>query len=142
FRQPADQRAAVRADLQVRDDEVAVFTVANLRRQKAYPDLLQAASRALEREPRLRFFAVGQGPLRAELERLHAQLELGDRFRFLGYRDDVERLLAGADLVVMASVFEGFPLAVMEALAAGVPVVATRVGGVPEAITDGVEGIL
>jgi glycosyltransferase involved in cell wall biosynthesis len=142
FRQPESQRLAVRDELSIGPAEVAVFTVANLRRQKAYPDLLRAAARALEQQPQLRFFAVGQGPLREELEQLHAELGLGDRFRFLGYRDDVARLLAGADLVAMASTFEGFPLAVMESLAAGVPVVATRVGGVPDAVTDGVEGCL
>jgi glycosyltransferase involved in cell wall biosynthesis len=142
FRQPESQRGDVREELAIGADEVAVFTVANLRRQKAYPDLLRAAVRALDRQPRLRFFAVGQGPLREELEQLHGRLGLGDRFRFLGYRDDVARLLAGADLVVMASTFEGFPLAVMESLAAGVPVVATRVGGVPDAVSDGVEGLL
>ena len=142
FKASAADRAAVREELSIGDRDVAVFTVANLRRQKAYPDLMRAAKAALERQPNLRFFAIGQGPLREELERLHAQLGLGERFRFLGYRDDVARLLAGADFVVMASAFEGFPLAVMEALAAGLPVVATRVGGVPDAVTDGVEGIL
>src|SRR5690606_16750978 len=83
-----------------------------------------------------------QGPLQDELEALHITLGLGDRFRFLGYRDGVPRLLAAADVSVMSSVFEGFPLAVLEALAAGAPVVATRVGGVPDAVTDGIEGLL
>ena len=77
-----------------------------------------------------------------ELRRLHAALGLGDRFRFLGYREDAVHLLAGCDLFVLASRHEGGPLAVLEALAMGLPVVATSVGVVPDVVTDGVEGIL
>ena len=90
----------------------------------------------------IRFAAAGHGPLAVEVRAEHARLGLGDRFALLGHRDDAIRLLAGADLFVLASGHEGLPVAVMEALALGVPVVATRVGGLPEVVTDGVDGLL
>jgi glycosyltransferase involved in cell wall biosynthesis len=135
-------RQATRAALGFDADDVVCLTVANLRREKGYDDLLDAARIVLDRCPRARFLAAGQGPLEAELAARHAELRLGDRFRFLGYRTDVPTLLAAADLFVLASHHEGLPVALMEALASGLPVVATAVGGVPEAVHDGVEGVL
>src|SRR5262249_43208986 len=77
-----------------------------------------------------------------EIERQHDTLGLGDRFALLGYRDDAVRLIAAADLFVLASRHEGLPVSVMEALTLGVPVVASNVGGVPEAVDDGENGML
>jgi glycosyltransferase involved in cell wall biosynthesis len=128
------QRDEVRAELGIGPDEIVVGTIANYRALKAYPDLLAAAVEATGRHPGLRFVAVGQGPLEAEVHRLHAELGLGDRFLLLGYRADAVRMLAGCDVFVLASLVEGLPVALMEALALGLPVVATRVGGIPEAV--------
>ena len=86
--------------------------------------------------------AVGQGQLEAEVQALHRELGLGDRCRLLGYRTDVKDLMAAADLFVLASAFEGLPVSIMEAMASGLPVVATAVGGVPEAVVDGETGLL
>ncbi|MFM8305451.1 MAG: glycosyltransferase, partial [Actinomycetota bacterium] len=135
-------RDAVRSELGVGPDEVLAVTVANLRANKRYPDLLAAARRVLDAGAPVRFVAAGQGPLEDEIRREHTRLDLGDRFRLLGYRDDAPRVIAAADLFVLASSHEGLPVAVMEALALGVPVVATAVGGLFEAITDGVDGLL
>lgn len=135
-------RARVRAELGIALDEVAVVTVSNLRRQKDYPTLLAAARRVLDDGLPVRFFAVGQGPLASELQHLSDSLQLGDRFVFLGYRDDVPRVLAAGDIFALASRYEGFPIALVEALVSGLPVVATAVGGVPDAIRDGVDGLL
>jgi glycosyltransferase involved in cell wall biosynthesis len=132
----------VRAELGVADDEALVVTVANLRANKGYPYLLAAARTALDAGCRVRFVAAGQGPLEAELRALHARLELVDGFRLLGYVPDAARLTAGADLFVLASVHEGLPVAVMEALALGVPVVATDVGGLHELVEADVSGLL
>jgi glycosyltransferase involved in cell wall biosynthesis len=74
----------------------------------------------------------------AEYERVG----LGQRFRLLGYRPDAVRILAGCDVFILASHYEGFPVALMEALALGRPVVVTAVGGIPDAVTDGREGFL
>lgn len=135
-------RTAVRAELGVGTDETLALTVANYRANKRYPDLLAAARMVIDADPAVRFAAAGHGPLEAEIRSEHARLGLGDRFRLLGYRDDALRLLAGADLFVLASGHEGLPVAVMEAFALGVPVVATAVGGLTEVVTDGVDGLL
>jgi glycosyltransferase involved in cell wall biosynthesis len=116
--------------------------VANLRVQKAYPDLLEAAREVIERRPDVRFVAVGQGPLEAEIRAMHARLGLGDRLLLLGHRPDAVRVMGACDVFVLASHWEGLGVAVMEALALGLPVVATAVGGVPEVVEHGREGLL
>jgi glycosyltransferase involved in cell wall biosynthesis len=136
------RRAEVRRSLGLGDDQIVALTVANLRPEKAYPVLFQAARAAAGRDARLVFLCVGQGPLADELAALRSELGLGDTVRLLGYRTDVPDLMAAADLFVLSSDHEGYPIALMEALAAGLPVVATRVGGVPEAVQDGQEGLL
>ena len=135
-------RARVRRELQLGPQDVVAITVANFRPEKAYPDLLEAAALALRQAPELRLLIVGQGPQRELIERLHADLGLGDGCRILGYRPDVLSLLAACDFLVISSHFEGFPIALMEAMAVGLPVVATSVGGVPDAVHHGVEGLL
>jgi len=142
FRAARAHRSAVRERLGIDPSEVLVGTVANFRSQKAYPDLLRAARRVVDREPGVRFVAVGQGPQEAEVRALHAELGLGDRFLLLGYRDDVPEILAAGDVFVLASRYEGLPVAVMEALAAGLPVVATDVAGIRQVVRPGVEGLL
>lgn len=142
FEVDAGQRAAVREELGVGGDDILVGTVANLRPSKAYPVLLRAARRALDRDQRVRFVAAGVGPMAGVLEKLHGDLCLGDRFSFLGFRDDVGHLLGAMDIFVLASNGEALGIAILEAMAAGLPVVATRAGGVPEIVTDGVQGLL
>lgn len=135
-------RDDVRAELGIGDGEVLAVTVANLRAHKRYPDLLAAARIVVDAGAPVQFVAVGHGPLEAEIRAEHRRLGLGDRFRMLGFRDDALRLIAGADVFVLASSHEGLPVSVMEALSLGVPVVATAAGGVGEAVTDGVDGLL
>jgi glycosyltransferase involved in cell wall biosynthesis len=136
------ERVAVRQELGVQPDEVLAVTVANLRATKNYPRLLAAAKQVVECDPSVRFVAAGQGPLEHEIRAEHAALALGDAFRLLGYRADATRLVAAADVFVLASDHEGLPVSVMEALALGVPVLATDVGGLREAVTDGCDGLL
>jgi glycosyltransferase involved in cell wall biosynthesis len=135
-------RASMRRELGVADDDVLIGTVANYRVQKGYPDLLEAARSVLDAVPTTRFVAVGQGPLEAEIEAEHRRLALGPRFALLGYREDPERVLAACDVFVLASHYEGYPVALMEALCLGLPVVATAVGGVPDAVHPGQQGLL
>ena len=138
------QRSHVRAALGIVDDEIVAITVANYRADKDYPTLLNAAAAVIAHEggSPARFLTVGQGPLEADVRALHGRLGLGDRVQLLGYRDDVPDLLAAADLFVLSSTVEGYPVALMEALAIGLPVVATAVGGVKVAVRDGRDGIL
>jgi glycosyltransferase involved in cell wall biosynthesis len=102
--------------------------------------LIAAAPHVLERHPDVGFMVVGDGELRAELEELAKPL--GDRFQFLGARDDVPGLLPSFNVFAFPSRFEGLCLAVIEAQAAGVPVVATPVGGIRETVIDGETGWL
>src|SRR3954447_2458303 len=136
------ERDEARAELGVGHDWLLVATVANLRTQKDYPTMLTAARRLADTGEPVRFVSVGQGPLAGQLEAERDRLGLGERFRFLGYREDPVRVLVAADVFCLSSRFEGLPISMLEAMAAGLPVVATRVGGVPTVITDGREGRL
>ncbi len=141
-RAEAVHRDAVRVELGIGPGEIVAGTIANFRRQKDYPNLLRAAALLAERDVPVRIVAVGQGPLETEMRELHASLGLGDRVLLLGHREDAVRVLAACDLFTLASDNEGLPVALMEALALGLPVAMTNVGGVPGAVTDGVEGRL
>jgi glycosyltransferase involved in cell wall biosynthesis len=119
-----------------------VGAVGTLRAQKAYDVLVRAAALIRPRHPDVRVVIVGGGPEREPIERLIAELDLGGIVIMLGQRLDVPNVLAQLDVAVCSSSFEGSPLSVMEYMEAGLPIVATRVGGVPELIDDGVHGLL
>jgi glycosyltransferase involved in cell wall biosynthesis len=119
-----------------------VGAVGCLAARKDYPNLLAALALLESRGRRFRAVVVGEGKERPALERQVAQLGLGERVRFLGERSDVERLLPGMDVFVLASREEGIPNALLEAMAAARPAVATAVGGTPEVIEDGATGWL
>ena len=136
------QRESARRSLGVGPDEVLIGTVANLRGTKGYPDLLAAARAVVDEVDNVRFVALGQGPMQRELHDRAEELLLADRFRFLGYRPDAVQIMSGFDIFCLASHHEGLPIALMEALVLGLPVVATNVGGIAEIVTDGREAIL
>jgi glycosyltransferase involved in cell wall biosynthesis len=135
-------RAKVRAELGVPPEEVLVVTVANLRSEKGYDVLLDAAWRLAQRGVPVRFAAAGRGSQAEELAERHRQLGLGDRFTFLGHRNDALDLEVAADVFVLPSHQEGLPVALMEAASVGTAIVATAVGGVPQVVTDGVNGLV
>lgn len=128
---------ALRAEIAGSADRPLVLTAARLDRQKGHRFLLEAAVRI----PEATFALAGDGPDRAELEALARELGVADRVAFLGRRHDVPRLLASCDLFVLPSLWEGLPLSVLEAMAAGVPVVATSIGGTDEVVRDGETGV-
>jgi glycosyltransferase involved in cell wall biosynthesis len=119
-----------------------IVTVANLRREKAHEVLLHAAARLAPRYRALRYLVVGDGPRREELTTLTTSLGLDAQVTFVGHREDVPAILAQADLFVLPSRSEAFPNGAMEAMAAGLPVIASRVGGLLDLIEDGRTGIL
>jgi L-malate glycosyltransferase len=119
-----------------------VVTVANLRRGKGLETLLGAAALVLRHHADARFKLVGDGALRASLEAQAAALGISGSVDFLGSQDDIGRILQGCDLFACPSHMEAFPNVVMEAMAAGLPVVASDVGGIPELIADGRSGVL
>jgi glycosyltransferase involved in cell wall biosynthesis len=131
----------LRGDLGL-DGRRVVGTVGLLRRQKAHDVLVAAAERVLREEPDVLFVVVGDGEQRAGLEQLIADRGLEDRFRLLGYRDDVPGLIAGFDVFALSSDFEGMCFAVAEAMAMEKPVVATAVGGVRQSVVEGETGLL
>lgn len=137
-----DTRAEVRRELGIDPDELFVLAVANLRVEKGYDVLLGAAQIVDRHDRRIRFAAVGRGPLAEELEGQKQSLGLDRRFTFLGQRDDVLRLLTAADVFVLPSYHEGMPVALMEAMSVGAPIVATAVGGVPQVLTDEANALL
>ncbi|WP_188192434.1 glycosyltransferase [Nonomuraea sp. SYSU D8015] len=138
----AERSDTVRREFGVPDGAVLVVCVANFRPQKNHRLLIHAAQEVLKTRPDAVFLLAGDGPLREQVARDVEQRRLGDRVRVLGPVPQAKRLVAAADLVVLSSHYEGLPVVVMEALAAGVPVVSTRVGGVPELISSGQNGIL
>lgn len=135
-------RGQLRAELGVGADTPLVGIVARLVPIKAHEVFLEAAATLARQVPDSRFLVIGDGERRSELEGLARGLGLGDRVRFLGWRRDLERIYADLDLVVLTSRNEGSPVSLIEAMAAGRSVVATRVGGVPDLVEDGVTGCL
>jgi len=137
-----DIRRQVRTELDLPDTDTLVLTVANFRPEKGYDVLLDAARLLLDRGVPIRVVAVGGGPIEEEVRARHRALHLGHHVQLLGQRDDVLRLMAGSDAFVLASHQEGLPVSLMEATSMGMPIVATSVGGVPQVVTDGVEGLI
>ena len=119
-----------------------IVTVARLVWFKGLDPLIAAAPDLVARHPLARIVIVGAGPLREALGAQSLRLGLGEHVVFAGERGDVPALLAAADIFVLPSVSEGMPISILEAMAAGRPVVATRVGGVPDLVADGTTGLL
>ena len=129
---------------QARPGGVTVTCVAMLRPPKGHAVLLAAAARTLEEHPGTRLVLVGDGPLRAALERQATGLGIGDRVVFVGAVDHsrVEEILVASDIFVLPSLCEPLGIAVIEAMALGLPVIATRAGGIPDLIDDRGTGLL
>jgi glycosyltransferase involved in cell wall biosynthesis len=130
----------VRAELGCEPGTPLAGMLACLKPQKAPVDFVRVASRVVERVPNARFFIAGDGVLRPEVEAEIARCGLEGRFFLLGWRRDVRALLAASDVMVLTSLHEGLPRALIQALAAGRPIVASRVDGVPEAVEEGRNG--
>jgi len=133
-------RDELRASVDVPPDAPLLTIIARLTEQKGHRILLDALVRPDLAHARL--LVVGDGPLRQALESQAANLGLSPRVRFVGARRDLGNILAATDVFVMPSFWEGLPLAMVLAMGAGVPVVATRVAGIPEVVQDGVTGLL
>jgi glycosyltransferase involved in cell wall biosynthesis len=136
-----EARARIRAALGVSDGPV-LLSVARLDEQKGHRYLLDAVSRLSARWPALVLLLAGEGPLEPILREQAARLGIERRVRFLGYRADIPELLHAADVVVLASLYEGLPLVAIETLAAERPLVATAVDGTPEVVIDAETGLL
>ncbi|PIP97761.1 MAG: hypothetical protein COW75_04030 [Rhodobacterales bacterium CG18_big_fil_WC_8_21_14_2_50_71_9] len=140
---PDQAQAAVRrAALNVAPGETLILTVARLVWFKGLDVLIDALALIARRRPGAKLVIVGAGPLRAALEQRAQALGVGDRVTFTGERSDVPQLLAAADIFALTSVSEGMPISILEAMASGLAVAATEVGGVGELVRDGETGLL
>ena len=135
-------RDAARAALQISPGAFVIGTIGRLHEQKGHRYLLDAAAAVLRRRTDALFLIAGYGPLRATLEAQASELGIASSVRFLGYRADPAAILAALDLFVLPSLWEGMSNALLEAMAAGLPIVATSVDAAPEQIVHGESGML
>jgi glycosyltransferase involved in cell wall biosynthesis len=138
---PAGTRERLRRSLEL-GTEFAWLAVGRFETAKDYPNMLRAFARVRARRPDAVLLLVGRGSLQAETEALAGSLGLGGAVRFVGTREDVPEFMTAADGYVMSSAWEGMPMVLLEAAAAGLPIVATRVGGNQEVVVDGTTGFL
>lgn len=131
-------------ELKLPDDAILVGSLGNVRPAKTYDVLIRAADKLCRRDPHLYFVVAGdiKRNVMQPLEALLGELNLRERVRFLGFRQDTADYLAGLDVFVLSSSSEGFSIATIEAQATGLPVIATRSGGPEEIVEDGETGVL
>lgn len=138
----AADRQAARAELGLHPGECAAIAVGRFVPVKDHATLLRATAQVLERYPRFVLLLLGTGALEPDLRAQAEALGIAARVRFLGFRPDVSRWLGAADIFVNSSTTEGLPISLLEAMASGLPTVATRVGGIPAALGDPPAGAL
>jgi glycosyltransferase involved in cell wall biosynthesis len=139
---PTGSRAEIRRELALPADGPVVATVGRLTEQKGHAYLLRAWALVTAARPEARLVVVGDGPLRERLATLARALGVFDAVRFTGWRRDATEIVEAADAYAHPSLWEGFGLALLEAMAAGKPVVASRVSTIPEIVVDGETGWL
>lgn len=140
--EPTQDRRAARGLMGVDDDTPVVLQVARLHPVKDHATALRAFERVVQEMTSPTLVLVGDGGERANIERLIRELDLGERVRLLGVREDVARLLPGADVFLLSSVSEGISVTLLEAMAAELPIAATAVGGNPEVVDHAMTGLL
>lgn len=138
------QKAELRHRLGLTDNSRVLLCVGRLSREKGQTDLINAFPKILDRagDMGLRMVLVGEGPERSRIEALCRNLKLANFVKLVGQQDDINPYYGIADIFMLPSLSEGCPNVLLEAMAAGVPVVATAVGGVPELVTNGREALL
>lgn len=141
-RAEATELAALRTELAIPPTHLVVGSVAVFRTQKRLVDWLLVAAQIIQQEPNVTFLLVGDGPEMPLVQAKVRELGLHERIRLPGLRADGRRCIGLMDIYLMTSQYEGLPIALLEAMTLGKPVVATAVGGIPEVITDGAEGWL
>lgn len=132
----------IREELNISSDTLLVGMIGRIRDHKDYPNFLKACKIVRERIPSVKFLIAGEGPLEKKVKNLAKELGIAKDIFFLGEWEDIPEVLAGLDIFVLSSSVEGSPAVIKEAMVMGKPVVSTSVGGIPEIIEDGVDGIL
>jgi glycosyltransferase involved in cell wall biosynthesis len=139
---PSKSAEEIRREINIGDDQPVVGSVGRLVPVKAYGLFLEAARLILSKRPDVLFVIVGDGPLRQELERTAHGLGISTSVIFTGFREDVLDVVNAFDIFLLSSAHEGIPMAVLEAMALGKPVVSTAVGGMVEIIENNASGLL
>lgn len=139
---PAEDRAAARTALGLSPTHRVIGTVARLSPEKDQATLVRAFARVAAGEPAARLVIAGEGRLRGDLESLARELGVVDRSLFLGERQDVAQVMGAMDVLCLPSLTEGTSLTLLEAMACGLPIVATAVGGTPEVVAEDESGLL
>ncbi len=142
FKPQQTVRADTRQELGIKDDQILIGAIGNLYPVKGHSYLLDAASLVCKRHPEAIFMIAGRGELESDLRAQAKNLGIENNLLFLGFRDDVHRLLQAMDIFAMSSLSEGLPVSILEAMASRTPIVATEVGGIPEVIVQGKTGYL
>ncbi|KPK75376.1 MAG: hypothetical protein AMJ89_04645 [candidate division Zixibacteria bacterium SM23_73] len=132
----------VRQMLGVGDDCTIIGSAGRLVPIKGYQVFLKAAQLIKQRESKVKFLIVGDGPEKSNLEKLSDELKISEDFLFPGYREDIQDIINVMDIFVLTSFHEGIPMVLLEAMGLEKPIVATKVGGIPEVITDQISGAL
>jgi glycosyltransferase involved in cell wall biosynthesis len=138
---PCD-REWFRNEFALEENSQACGVIAQFIERKGHRFLLAAIPEILLKLPRLRFILFGKGPLEKNLRTMCRDLGVGDKVIFAGFRDDLDRIMGCLDLLIHPALMEGLGVSLLQAAAAGVPIVGTRVGGIPEIVRDGVNGYL
>jgi glycosyltransferase involved in cell wall biosynthesis len=134
--------AQIKLELGLKSNHIVITTVAVLREPKGIQYMFKALPEILSQIPNLTYLVVGDGKYAASLRDIVAELRLNEHVIFAGHRTDIPDILALSNLFVLPSLDDALPTALIEALAAETPIVATRVGGIPEIIEDGINGLL
>lgn len=138
----AVDKSWVRSELGLETNAHVAAVVGTLKKQKGHQYLIEAAASIVRQCPNWHLLVIGDGELREELQAQSERLGLGKHIHFLGNRGDVPDLLAASDLFVLPSLWEGLPMALIEAMASGLPIVATEVSGTVQVMVSGETGIL
>jgi len=138
----ASHHIKIRDGLGVNKDDILLGALGRMVWQKGFEFLIKCIQDVLKAHGEIKVILVGDGLLRKDLENLCRQLKVEDKTIFAGFRSDIKEILSALDIVVIPSLLEGFPMLTLEAMAMAKPIVATRIDGITEQITDGVEGIL
>lgn len=140
---PRDRRDQIRRELGLSDhNNPVVGILANIRDMKGHRDVVHALPQILARRPNAVFLFAGRDDSNGEVKELAEELKVDHAIRFLGYVHETERLLAAMDIFMLPSHWEGLPASVLEAMHAGLPIITTPVGGIPELVRDNLEAVL
>lgn len=139
---PIDKSEAVRDSLGIRKNSSVITAISEITERKGIDLLIQAFDLLIQKKLPAQLLVIGEGPLKRQLQKRYRHLEESHDIHFLGYQKDVRPYLSISDLFVLPSLGEELPLSILEAMASGVPVIATDVGGIPEIIEHGESGWL